>query len=131
MTFAVCGALFGVFAGAGFYAINLLNRNLISNQEITVESSTEVLADKEVSVPQLTMPTETKVITADVTEVVDEVMPAMVSIVNKYLEKGSFFGQTFTQEAQSSGSGIIIAQDEKELLIATNYHVIADTKHWR
>ncbi len=128
VTFAVCGTLFGVCAGAGFYAINLLNRNLIGNQEITVQSSNEVVEESEISVPKLTTPTETKVITADVTEVVDEVMPAMVSIVNKYLEKGSFFGQTFTQEAQSSGSGIIIAQDEKELLIATNYHVIADTE---
>ena len=124
VTFAVCGALFGVCAGAGFYGINLLNKQLLGNQEITVDAPTEAVPEKETPGFQLVTPTETKVISADVTAVVEDVMPAMVSIVNKYVQKSSFFGQTFTQEAQSSGSGIIIAQDEKELLIATNYHVI-------
>ena len=124
VTFAVCGALFGGCAGAGFYGINLLNKNLISNQEITVDAPAQVTPEMDTPAAQLTIPTETKIISADVTAVVEDVMPAMVSIVNKYVQKSSFFGQTFTQEAQSSGSGIIIAQDDKELLIATNYHVI-------
>lgn len=124
VTFAVCGALFGAFAGAGFYGINLLNKQLLGSQEITVDSPVEETQESEAPVAQLTMPTQTQIITADVTEVVEDVMPAMVSIINKYVEKSTFFGQTFTQEAQSSGSGIIIAQDDKELLIATNYHVI-------
>ena len=129
VTFAVCGALFGVFAGAGFYGINLLNKQLLGNQEITVDAPAEKTLEAENQVAQLITPTETKIISADVTEVVEDVMPAMVSIVNKYVQTSSFWGQTFSQEAQSSGSGIIIAQDDKELLIATNYHVIegADT----
>lgn len=124
LTFALCGALFGVFAGAGFYGINLLNRYMIGEQEIMVDAPTESIKEQESPVVMLPEPSQMQIITSDVTEVVEDVMPAMVSIVNKYLEKSTFFGQTFTQEAQSSGSGIIIAQDEKELLIATNYHVI-------
>ena len=125
VTFAVCGALFGVCAGAGFYGINLLNKQLNPTKEVIVEAP-EQHFPVQTPTAQLTTPTETKVITADVTSVVEDVMPAMVSIINKYVEKSTFWGQTFTQEAQSSGSGIIIAQDEAELLIATNYHVIAD-----
>jgi len=124
VTFAVCGALFGVFAGAGFYGINLLNKQLLGNQEITVDTQVENSPISTAPPAQLLTPTETNIISSDVTEVVESVMPAMVSIVNNYVQTSSFFGQTFSQEAKSSGSGIIIAQDEKELLIATNYHVI-------
>ena len=117
----------GVFAGAGFFGVNLLNRHLQGEQEVIVESSAQN-APIQTPAAQLNTSTETKVITADVTEVVEEVMPSMVSIINKYVEKSTFFGQTFKQEARSSGSGIIIAQDETELLIATNHHVIADAE---
>jgi serine protease Do len=124
VTFAVCGALFGAFAGAGFYGVNILNKQL-QKEDIIVETPiVEEVIQKE---PQV-LYGETVVISTDVTEVVEKVMPAMVSIVNKYVEKSSFWGQTFTQEAKSSGSGIILAQDEKELLIATNYHVIENAE---
>ena len=36
----------------------------------------------------------------------------------------SFFGGTSSQEVQSSGSGIIIGQNDTELLIVTNNHVV-------
>ncbi len=120
VTFALCGALFGVFAGAGFYGINLLNNHMVKEDVVV---STPVVEEVVKPIPQVQYG-ENKIISSDVTSVVEEVMPAMVSIVNKYVQKSSFFGQTFTQEAKSSGSGIILAQDEKELLIATNYHVI-------
>ena len=69
--------------------------------------------------------TITTVVT-DVTEVVENVMPAVVSITNIYTETTSFWGQNFSSEAQSSGSGIIVNENESELLIVTNYHVVAD-----
>ena len=122
LTFAICGTLFGVFAGAGFYGVNLLNQQIMKN-EIVVETPTvsEVIQ----TTPQVQFG-EKVVVSTDVTEVVEQVMPSMVSIVSKYVSTSSFWGQTYTQESQASGSGIIIAQDEKELLIATNYHVIED-----
>ena len=51
-------------------------------------------------------------------------MPAMVSILNNYTERTSYFGQTYTQQEQASGSGIIIGENDTELLLVTNYHVI-------
>jgi serine protease Do len=55
-------------------------------------------------------------------------MPAMVSITNTVVEEtdSAYYG---TQEYESEGvaSGIIIAQNEDELLIATNSHVVEDS----
>jgi serine protease Do len=53
-------------------------------------------------------------------------MPSIVAINNHYTEKMSYFGQSIVSEEEASGSGIIVGQNDTELLIATNYHVIAD-----
>jgi serine protease Do len=60
--------------------------------------------------------------------VVKNVMPSVVSVSTKYVESGyDFFGQQISQEAESAGSGIIVGKNETELLVVTNYHVIADS----
>ena len=51
-------------------------------------------------------------------------MPAMVSIVKDYTEKSSFWGRTYSEERQGSGSGIIVAQSDTELILVTNHHVV-------
>ena len=61
---------------------------------------------------------------SDVSDVVDAVMPAMVSILNKYTERITYFGQPIEQEGEASGSGIIVGQNDTELLLVTNYHVV-------
>ena len=54
-------------------------------------------------------------------------MPSVVSITNKGVQEiRSFFG-TYQQETSGSGSGIIIGENETELLIVTNYHVVSDS----
>lgn len=74
----------------------------------------------------------------DVSGIVEEAMPSVVSITTKSIEEvndyyGMFrrFGGYAPQqrESEGSGSGIIIGKSSSELLIATNYHVIegADT----
>ena len=70
----------------------------------------------------------TGVTTADATDVVEKVMPAMVSIVNNYTQTATYFGQPIEQDGTASGSGIIVGENDTELLIATNYHVIEDAK---
>ena len=56
-------------------------------------------------------------------------MPSVVSVSNTYVQRGTFFGQEYSSEAVSSGSGIIVGENDSELLIVTNYHVVesADT----
>ncbi|MEE1039544.1 MAG: trypsin-like peptidase domain-containing protein, partial [Lachnospiraceae bacterium] len=59
-----------------------------------------------------------------VADVAEKVMPAIVSVYNKYTQEAQFFGRQYTQEGQSTGSGIIIGQTDEELLIVTNNHVV-------
>jgi len=70
--------------------------------------------------------TVTAVVT-DVTNVVEAVMPSVVSITNTSVITQNFWGQQFQSENQSSGSGIIVGENDKELLIVTNNHVISDS----
>lgn len=61
-----------------------------------------------------------------VAEIAQSCKPSIVSITNKGVEEvRSMFG-TRQYESTSVGSGIIIGQNEAELLIATNNHVVAN-----
>lgn len=64
-------------------------------------------------------------VVTDVTKVVDKAMPSIVSVYNTFTQDVNFFGQVYSQEGTSTGSGIVIGQDENELLVVTNNHVVA------
>lgn len=62
---------------------------------------------------------------ANVAAIAESCLPSVVSITNKGVtELRTFFG-TYQQDTESSGSGIIIGENDTELLIVTNYHVIS------
>lgn len=69
-------------------------------------------------------------VNSDVADVTDSVMPSVVSIVNLSVQEvqNFFFGGTTQYESQSSGSGIIIGQNDAELLLVTNNHVVEGSK---
>ncbi len=74
-----------------------------------------------------TKPGEVKVV--DVSDLVDNVMPAIVQVTNNGVQQyQSFFGGVYEEETTSAGSGIIISQDEENLYIATNNHVVDGAK---
>ena len=65
----------------------------------------------------------------DVSNVVEEVMPSIVSITSKTLVSSGSYGPSFFGQQQYStgaGSGIIISQTDDEILILTNNHVVED-----
>lgn len=123
------GLCFGLFAGLGFYAVQLGTGQLSQ-----AGSSENVITE----LPENTTPLpydENPVITTnhvtyvqeDISDMVEEVMPAMVSIVNNYVITGmNIWGQTYSQPGVGSGSGIIVGETDDELLIVTNYHVVED-----
>lgn len=125
------GLLFGLFAGLGFYAVQQganqfelenspepVNGSSVQNMETMPEGMSE-------SGIEMANTNNVTVVDSDVSDVVEEVMPAMVSIVNSYTQTGTnIFGQTFTQPGESGGSGIIVGESEEELLLVTNYHVV-------
>lgn len=140
------GLIFGVCAGIGLYVVEALTGNadsdaelseVVISQDAVVETANEVheeadeimdeTEDKTYDAVSKTDIDKTQTITtivSDVSEMVESVMPAVVSINNTYTEKISYFGQTFTSEAQASGSGIIVGENDIELLVVTNYHVV-------
>ena len=68
----------------------------------------------------------------ELTKVVNKVMPSIVSVYNDYTQQvQTFFGETYTMEGQSTGSGIIIGKTDEELLLVTNNHVVEGADHLR
>ena len=62
----------------------------------------------------------------DVSSIAEKAMPSLVAINDTMtVEQNNFFGMPQTYQAQSSGSGIIVGQNDTELLIATNNHVVS------
>ena len=58
---------------------------------------------------------------SDVSGIVEKVMPSIVSITETSMQK-SIFGE---YPSEGAGSGFIVKQDDKELLIVTNNHVVS------
>ena len=53
-------------------------------------------------------------------------MPSLVSISCTFRNTTSFFGYLYEGTSEGAGSGIIVGKNDKELLIATNNHVVDD-----
>lgn len=123
------GLFFGLFAGIGFYAVQQGTGMLKTGTDTAVvgEVASEAATESSQSTPQLA--TNVTYVESDVSDVVEKVMPAMVSIVNNFTETANVFGQQYTQEEVASGSGIIVGKTDDELLIVSNNHVVesADT----
>lgn len=66
------------------------------------------------------------VVNSDIANVAANVMPSVVSITNLSVQEvqNFFFGGSTVQKYESSGSGIIIGQNDSELLIVSNNHVV-------
>lgn len=120
----------GVFTGvsyAGLKATGVLDKQAQLEQQ---ENSDSVEASLDVAIPNTSIPsTATGVATdlVDVSAIAEAVMPSVVAITNigTYTYQG-FWGQTQQYESESCGSGIIIAQTEKYIYIATNNHVVSN-----
>lgn len=127
------GLLFGLFAGIGFYAVQQGTGMLQSNTQIPEIESFDIPqtldADNTGSKDEnRVMNTgSVTVVSSDISDVVEEVMPAMVSITNNYTaEVSSFWGPSHYEKYEGSGSGIIVSENETELLVVTNNHVVED-----
>lgn len=142
------GLFFGICAGLGFYAVcittGMLDQNTTQNVEVLSQDAEKAGAaegnaedgNAEVSETSQAAAETTDIqktqtvsaVVADVSDVVSDVMPAVVSISNTYTETMSYFGQAMTSEAVATGSGIIVGKNDSELLIVTNYHVVAEAE---
>ena len=123
------GLFFGLFAGIGFYAVQQGTGMLKTGTDTAVVDEVAAEATTESTQSSVQSATNVTYVESDVSDVVEKVMPAMVSIVNNFTETANVFGQQYTQEEAASGSGIIVGKTDDELLIVSNNHVVesADT----
>ena len=119
----VCtGLVFGVVASAAFQASNIVAGKVLGTTQTTNKTAkTTTTANS----AKLTTSSNSSSGTANVTEVAKNAMPSIVSITNMSVQEvQNFFGGTQKQKSESAGSGIIVGQNDSELLIVTNNHVV-------
>lgn len=131
--------LFGAVSGGTMVGVNVLadqHRSEIaaSVNELTGQEQKESTSPIQKTVAKDKDDTSSAKTTASgeesVSKIAKDAMSSVVSITNtiKYQQNGfSLYGQGQTQEAAASGSGVIIGENENELLIVTNKHVVEDS----
>ncbi len=123
---AVIALVFGLIAGIAFQSVVYVSNRFLGTETAAVESTTETTEDDSSSSSSTaSVETTSTVVTSDVSEIAENVLPAIVQVTNVGLtEYQTFFG-TVSQESTSAGSGIIISQDDEYIYIATNNHVVS------
>lgn len=120
---ALSTVLVGGLAGAAFEGGSYLTGKVLK----TDNSSSASSSNKVVSNAQLT--TANSSVTSDISTIVENAMPSIVSITNMSVQKvQSFFGSYQEVPSESAGSGIIIGQNDSELLVVTNNHVVENSE---
>lgn len=145
LAFVAAAVLFGAVAGGVFLGVkSIVDDKKDSPAQTASQKDSESgkqVSDKEAVTAELTQTSTVPVSTTDasavdVSSVAASVMPSVVAI-NCYEEVSSYnygfyFGNSqdnsgeseSSEELAGSGSGIIIGQNDTEVLIVTNYHVI-------
>ena len=119
-------AVFGGVAGGAFYGIA---GNQIKKLDALTNTSTEVASTTSAATTQSLSLTSTASVGngMDVSTIAENVMPSVVAInISAIVEQQGMFGYTQQYEAEGSGSGIIIGENDSELLMVTNNHVVSD-----
>lgn len=135
---ACLGLVFGVTAGAVFSIpaymsvkeLNQAKAALEQAQSQTGGSASETQGSSSLSTTTNGLTTSNASYTgsqtdANIAAIAKNCLPSVVSITNKGVtEVQTFFGK-YLQDTEGSGSGIIIGENDTELLIVTNYHVVS------
>ena len=122
--------LFGVVSGGTMYGVNRAANTLFPYQSTQAGASSETIGQTaQVPAANTSTTSSNGVVIEDVSAIVDATLPSVVSITNTQVyQSNSWFGQSQTYEVPSSGSGIIVGQNDSELLIVTNNHVVSDSE---
>lgn len=140
--FVSAAAVFGLVAGCSFWGINQAIEYLDRSRSTQVQQQLDSLEDQptlaggkiedqennrysQINIPSTTVIQDASVRESDVTTVVKNTMPSIVSILGTFKQSGiTYFGQYVEEELPGSGSGIIVGKNDTELLIVTNNHVV-------
>ena len=136
--------LFGTVAGTVMTGVQIASSGMVSQFFAIVSSDEKLPEQREELLPEpfpggnipgiLPEVPAVPAPATDVSQVVGEAMPAVVAVASTAVYQmpdfgfGWFFGGgSQSYEVPSSGSGIIIGENDTELLIVTNNHVVQDT----
>ena len=110
--------VFGLIAGSIMYGINAAGSRVQAAKNI---EETETVSDNTASDSENSSDGENTA----VEEVTKNAMPSVVTISTMSVEEmRSFFGGTQQYEVEGAGTGVIVGENDSELLIATNNHVV-------
>ena len=124
---AAAAILFGVVSGGTMYGVNRAANTLLPYQSSQVNET--IGQTTQIPAANTSTTSSNGVVIEDVSAIVDATLPSVVSITNTQVyQSNSWFGPSQTYEVPSSGSGIIVGQNDSELLIVTNNHVVSDTE---
>lgn len=110
--------LFGAVGGVTMQGTSYLTGKLLEKNTKSTVGTTKTVSNAKLT-------TSTSTVTSDVSDIVENTLPSIVSITNMSVQEvQNFFGGISQQESESAGSGIIISQNDSELLVVTNNHVV-------
>ena len=129
-TAVALAVIFGLVAGAVFQGVNIAADKYRGNDSGTTIGKTETVTGTEDSTGSSSADSTVKDIVAEsgtVAGVAQATMSSVVAITSVSVQEiPSFFGYGTRQyQSAGSGSGIIVGENDSELLIATNNHVVS------
>lgn len=114
------------------YAVKLLEDISASDQQVSAQPENPQIAPVDLEISDETAggsdSKPSQGVLTDVSELVERIMPSVVSVNAVYSYEDYYWGDG---KYDGGGSGFIIGENETELLIATNAHVVADTEDLR
>lgn len=137
--FVLVALVFGIIAGAGasgyhyFFQGGKEKSELVAiEDEYSQHDEGAIKLENNTDTEASTIPTTTHVegIITDVSDVVEKVMPSIVTINSTDIitQYDIFFGRQFSEPVQGSGSGIIIGQSDSTILVVSNNHVVENAE---
>lgn len=129
--------VFGLVAGLVFQGVNVIGNKVLGNSQGSESQQIESVqmvpnsgSDDNLTGDSGADATPVSTGSLSVADISQNAMPSIVAITAVSVQEvPDFFGGTQQYEGVGSGSGIIVGQNDTELLIATNNHVVEGAKN--
>lgn len=120
VTVVAMALVFGLIAGGTMFGVNAAGNYLAGN-----DSSSDQVGQTQTTSSDSNSSSSDGSGQGTVAEVAKNAMPSVVTISTMSVEEmRSFFGGTQQYEVEGAGTGVIVGENDTELLIATNNHVV-------
>lgn len=119
--------VFGLVSGGVFQSVNVVSKKYLGTGTQTQIGTTETVGGSTSADTSAETVSEIVNQSGTVAGVAAATMPSVVAITSISIQEfRNFFGYGMEYPSTGSGSGIIVGENDDELLIATNNHVVED-----